>query len=610
MSGRTKWLAVVAMMAWIPSAVAWATGPTAPAYLPVQGYLTDASGKPVNGQVNLTVSLWAQPSGGITALYQETQTVQADQGSFSLYLGQNGAVPLDLSLFRDHPTLFVGVSVNGAPELAPRYQLATTPYAAVAQYAGSVDWSGITNVPSTVGQGSPLGGLSCASGQVAKWDGTAWACAADEDTTLSESTVDQYVSKVGYAKTADLSKVATTGAYADLTGQPATVGALSCASGQVAKWNGTAWACATDQDSTLSESTVDQYVAKVGYAKTADLAKVATTGAYTDLTGKPATVGALSCANGQVAKWNGATWACASDKDTTLSEVTVDQYVSKVGYAKTANLAKVATTGAYSDLTGRPATVGALACQYGQVAKWNGAAWACAADSNTTYTAGANLTLSGNAFALSTPLPPSTISGTAATLTGDQTFTGRVTAHGVVSTGSVVATGQYTYSAWQYGKVDVPAADFRDISSPPPCPVSRNEVGRKIVGPCSTASGFDDDESFAVVHDLPKGAELTALHCWYLNPNPGGDLRSLFITFGEGWAGAAAWSTVATIDASTPAVSANYTGTEASVSLPTGTVVANQAYFVHVQWLVDLNFSNPPEFRGCKIDYRTNAISP
>ena len=54
-----------------------------------------------------------------------------------------------------------------------------------------------------------MGALSCASGQVAKWNGTAWACAADTDTDTD------------------------------------TVGALSCSSSQVALFDGAAWNCKT-----------------------------------------------------------------------------------------------------------------------------------------------------------------------------------------------------------------------------------------------------------------------------------------------------------------------------------------------------------------------------
>jgi len=56
------------------------------------------------------------------------------------------------------------------------------------------------------------------------------------------------------------------------------------------------------------------------------------------------TLGALSCANGEIAKWNGAAWACGPDLDTDTN------------------------------------TLGALVCASGEIAKWNGAAWACAPD--------------------------------------------------------------------------------------------------------------------------------------------------------------------------------------------------------------------------------------
>lgn len=39
-------------------------------------------------------------------------------------------------------------------------------------------------------------------------------------------------------------------------------------------------------------------------------------------------------------------------------------------------------------------------CASGQVAKWNGTAWACAADNDTTYSAGTGLALSGTEFSI------------------------------------------------------------------------------------------------------------------------------------------------------------------------------------------------------------------
>jgi hypothetical protein len=108
----------------------------------------------------------------------------------------------------------------------------------------------------TVLEGQPsLGGLSCAAGEVAKFDGTSWVCAPDDD----------------------------------------TVGGLSCAAGEVAKFDGTSWVCAPDED----------------------------------------TVGGLSCAAGEVAKFDGASWVCAADEVGVTFLRTI--VVSPVGPAETDN---------------------------------------------------------------------------------------------------------------------------------------------------------------------------------------------------------------------------------------------------------------------------------
>ena len=76
--------------------------------------------------------------------------------------------------------------------------------------------------------------LDCADSQVAKFDGTEWYCADDQDTDTD------------------------------------TLSGLSCLSGQTAKWNGNDWACAADldTDTQLTETEVDDYVSNNGYIVT------------------------------------------------------------------------------------------------------------------------------------------------------------------------------------------------------------------------------------------------------------------------------------------------------------------------------------------------------
>jgi hypothetical protein len=77
-----------------------------------------------------------------------------------------------------------------------------------------------------------IAALNCTTNQIAKWNGTAWVCAADVDTNTT------------YTAGTGLTLVGTE--FRNTVANTDTIAALSCTSGQVAKWNGSAWACAAD----------------------------------------------------------------------------------------------------------------------------------------------------------------------------------------------------------------------------------------------------------------------------------------------------------------------------------------------------------------------------
>ena len=135
------------------------------------------------------------------------------------------------------------------------------------------------DVTTTTTDRDALGALSCAGGELARWNGSDWVCDADQDTD--------------------------------------TLAGLSCSGGQVAKWTGSSWVCAPDLDTNTD------------------------------------TLAGLTCGGGQVAKWNGSSWTCAPDEN----------------------------------------TLGTLGCTTDQIAKWNGSAWVCAADDDTEYTFGPGLVI-------------------------------------------------------------------------------------------------------------------------------------------------------------------------------------------------------------------------
>jgi hypothetical protein len=157
--------------------------------------------------------------------------------------------------------------------------------------------------------GAGLGAVNTAGGPDFVLDGSADLL---PDTLLSESGIDrpwgtdvtfnlQNSADGGMTLQVDGVEVVTTATDHD------TVGGLSCATDEVAKWNGSAWACAPDVD--------------------------------TD------TLAGLTCALGQVAKWSGSDWVCFEDWDTLYS----------------------------------------LGCSTDQIPKWNGSAWTCAPDETDTF---------------------------------------------------------------------------------------------------------------------------------------------------------------------------------------------------------------------------------
>jgi hypothetical protein len=123
---------LLAFMAALASTPAQAV---APPFLPIQGYLTDAEGAPVNRAVGMRIRLYDTdaPSAPEDVLYEEQLAqVNVVDGYFSLYLGD--VQTLDLALFASHPIIFVGIKVGDDPdELTPLLQLGTAPFAAHAQ---------------------------------------------------------------------------------------------------------------------------------------------------------------------------------------------------------------------------------------------------------------------------------------------------------------------------------------------------------------------------------------------------------------------------------------------------------------------------------------------
>ena len=152
------------------------------------------------------------------------------------------------------------------------------------------------------------------------------------------------------------------------------------------------------------------------YAETADLATVATTGSYNDLTDKPSIPAAQVNAD-----WNAVSGVAQILNKPTIPAAQVQSNWSEADstskayiqnkpdlsvYAQSSSLATVATTGDYDDLVDAPTIVGLAAGANVTITEANNTVTIAATD--TTYTAGNGISISGGAISNSDPIPSHT----------------------------------------------------------------------------------------------------------------------------------------------------------------------------------------------------------
>jgi len=110
--------------------------------------------------------------------------------------------------------------------------------------AASVHWNNLTNRPAGLDDGDDdvLGALSCANGQIAEWNGSAWVC-GDDDVGSGGGGGDITAVNAGTGLTGG-------GASGDVTLAVSTTYRLpqTCTDGQIAEWNDTVslWECGDD----------------------------------------------------------------------------------------------------------------------------------------------------------------------------------------------------------------------------------------------------------------------------------------------------------------------------------------------------------------------------
>jgi len=109
------------------------TAAQAPAIVPVQGFLTDSAGTPIDGTVTVRFGFYDGPSDP-SPVYSESQEVEVDEGFFDVYVGSVDA--LDLSIFDGGGAAYLGIQVESDAEMSPRIPVGTVPFAAYAERSG------------------------------------------------------------------------------------------------------------------------------------------------------------------------------------------------------------------------------------------------------------------------------------------------------------------------------------------------------------------------------------------------------------------------------------------------------------------------------------------
>ncbi|RAL23831.1 hypothetical protein DL240_06675 [Lujinxingia litoralis] len=105
-----------------------------PTFYPVQGYLTDADGNPIDGEVDIRFRLYDDADNEV---FTELAAVTVNQGAFTHNVGT--ITSLDAELFAQFSALTLGVKVGTDTEMAPRLEVGSVPYAARAASAANAE---------------------------------------------------------------------------------------------------------------------------------------------------------------------------------------------------------------------------------------------------------------------------------------------------------------------------------------------------------------------------------------------------------------------------------------------------------------------------------------
>ena len=350
---------VVAVLLWSVSALG------APMAVPYNGYLTDSDGKAYQGNVSVIAELYEDLEGGAPTTVCTYSSLKVDSGIVSFVMGEGCTPPVDSSLFLPNG-MWLSVTINGTT-LEPRQEVLSVPYA-----LSSEDTARLGGFPaadylmvSELEEGGYLTGEDvndvCMSGD---WN--------DLGVKPDLSVYLKADGTVALAGPWDLAGQALSNVVIGALETPpeeAAAGQLwwDSSAGSLKVYTGESWVLVSAAEGAAVAADLDcvECVSKseLGF----ELADVATSGEYGDLSGVPDLAGYALTANLQP--------VCITGSYEDLVDLDLSAFVSLddlaavaisgdyddlwdvpdlSGYLTLGDLALVASSGAYEDLSGKP----------------------------------------------------------------------------------------------------------------------------------------------------------------------------------------------------------------------------------------------------------------
>jgi len=227
-------------------------------------------------------------------------------------------------------------------------------------------------------KGNDISSKNPSSGEVLKWNGTNWAPSTDDN--------DKYTAGNGIAINSGAIDATNSSAMwnADKL-QGRGVSNVTPATGEVLEYDGTNW----------TPRAKNSYSAGTGISiASGTISAQNTTDMWNADKLRGRGVSTTSPSSGEVLKWNGTTWAPAADNGASYSAGT------GISIASNAINATNGTAMWNADkIQGRAASTSTP--NNGDVLKWSGSAWAPATDNGASYSAGTGITISSNTIAAS-----------------------------------------------------------------------------------------------------------------------------------------------------------------------------------------------------------------